>query len=68
MLNFIFGILFDEVGLPIIGSIVELIQLAIEKKKGNYALDIAKLNKEVAKLNEPPQEPVHTVAMGFQVP
>lgn len=68
MINFILGILFDEVGLPIISSLVELVQLAIEKKKGKYALDIAKMNKEVAELTQPEEEPIQTHVMGFQIP
>ena len=42
---FILGFLFAEIMLPILDGLVELVQVKIEKAKGAYALDIAKLNK-----------------------
>ena len=67
MIKFILGMLFAEVGLPIIDSAVELVQLAIEKKKGDYALEIAKKNKEVHKITGDDEEKPITHAIGFCV-
>lgn len=53
--------------MPIVDSLVELVQLAIEKKKGKYALEIAKMNKEVSELNSP-SELESTCVIGFQAP
>ena len=54
--------------IPILESLVELIQVAIEKKKGKYALEIAKMNKEVHELAEPPKEEEETRIIGFMAP
>ena len=63
MKYFIFGILFDEVIIPIISTLTELIQLFIEKYKGELAISVAKSNKEVSKITQPEDE-AHNVA-GF---
>lgn len=70
MIKFILGVLFVEVGLPLIDSAVELIQLAIEKRKGDYALEIAKKNKEVREVNneEKDEDDSVTHVIGFCAP
>lgn len=70
MIKFILGILFAGVGLPIIESAVELIQLAIEKRKGDYSIDIAKKNKIVHKIvqeDDEEKESTTAHAIGFRV-
>lgn len=62
---FICGILFSEFILPIITCLTETIALKFEKIKGRIAVDIAKMNKEVNDMANPPEEP-HRV-IGFQV-
>ena len=69
IIYFIAGVLFGIFLLPILDSLIELLQVIIENKKGKYALDIAKLNKQVAELSElEKDEPIQTVAMGFHIP
>lgn len=69
MIKFILGILFCEVGLPLIDSAVELVQLAIENRKGTYAVEVAKKNKEVRKISGEEEEENSVVhAIGFCAP
>lgn len=69
MIKFILGILFCEVGLPLIDSAVELIQLAIENRKGDYAVQVAKKNKEVRKISGEEEEEDSVIhAIGFCAP
>ena len=69
MIKFILGILFVEVGLPLIDSAVELAQLAIEKRKSEYAKYIAQANKEVHKITHDDEEEKESPhAIGFYVP
>lgn len=68
MIKFILGILFVEVGLPLIDSAVELAQLAIEKRKSEYAKYIAQANKEVHKITHDEEEKESPHAIGFYVP
>ena len=64
---FILGFLFAEIMLPILDGLVELVQVKIEKAKGAYALDIAKLNKQVQEVGES-LEKTNTQVIGFHMP
>lgn len=69
MIKFILGILFVEVGLPIVESAVELVQLAIENKKGTLAIEIAQKNKKVHEITgEENKEETVVHAIGFCAP
>ena len=68
MIKFILGILFAEVGIPLLDSAVELIQMAMEKKKGKYAVEVAKKNQEVRKISGDEEEPGPVHAIGFCAP
>ena len=68
MIKFILGVLFVEIGIPVLESAVELFQLAIEKRKGDYAIDITKKNKEVHEISGTEEkETSSTHAIGFHV-
>ena len=65
-LYFILGILFIEVVIPIVESLVNLILTWIEVAKGKSSFTIAQLSADIAKINEPEKQPQR--AIGFVVP
>ncbi len=66
---FIFGIIFEDALMPLIVSCTECIQLALEKRKGKMAVEVAKHNQEVQKLSEESEKPYEeTNVIGFQAP
>lgn len=52
---------------PILINLVELLQVILENIKGKYALQIAKINKEVSELSQEEEE-IKTSVIGFQMP
>lgn len=70
ILYFILGVLFIEVGIPIVEAIVTLILTWIEVVKGSASLKITKMSADITKIQEgleedkaPPKPRI-----GFQVP
>lgn len=53
------------IGIPLIESAVEWVQMWIEKGKGKFALSIAKMNKEATNLAHDHEE---TCVIGFAAP
>lgn len=66
LLFFILGILFSDFVQPLLEEIGNLILTVIETKKGKYAVEIAKLNKEVLEIKEENEEKEPLRVMGFQ--
>ena len=52
LLYFILGILFIEIGVPIVEAVVTLILTWIEAAKGSASLKIAQISADVAKIQE----------------
>lgn len=63
ILGFVSGICF----LPILDSVVELIQVALEIPKGNLSKKVIILNNEIQDIQEQ-SEPVNTNCIGFEMP
>lgn len=66
LLYFVIGIFFILLILPLVENISELLCLMIENAKCYFARNIAKVNKEIAELNE--EELYNTNAIGFEIP
>ena len=67
MINFIFGIFFGVVILPITDQLVGLILTGIEALKSKLAVSITKSNVTMRQL-EMSQQEEHSFAVGFQLP
>ena len=67
MLNFLLGIGFMIIILPIIESVIEVFTLLLEKPKAHLSLEIAKINAEIRKYNDdtPPEEDGGFKILGF---
>lgn len=69
LLYFILGVLFIEVGLPIVEAIVTLILTWIEVAKGSASLKIAHMSADVAKIQEDlEKDDTPKYAIGFRMP
>ncbi len=66
LIYFIIGVLFTVIFMPIVESIVELIQVIIEAQKAKIALKVANLNGEIKKLTSSDEEQISVI--GFQAP
>lgn len=66
LIYFIIGVLFTVIFMPIVESIVELIQVIIEAQKAKIALKVANLNEEIKKLASSDGEQISVI--GFQAP
>lgn len=67
MKKYIFGFLTGICLLPIIDSITELIQTALEISKGKLSKRVLKLNSEIQDLQFA-LEPIDTHCIGFEAP
>ena len=67
MKKYIFGFLTSICLLPIIDSITELIQTALEIPKGKLSKRVLKLNSEIQDLHFA-LEPIDTHCIGFEAP
>ncbi|MFR3950672.1 MAG: hypothetical protein ACLTY2_01315 [Coprococcus eutactus] len=67
MKKYIFGFLTGICLLPIIDSITELIQTALEIPKGELSKKVLKLNNEIQDLQFA-LEPIDTHCIGFEAP
>ncbi|MEY8352582.1 hypothetical protein AALB39_04405 [Lachnospiraceae bacterium 54-53] len=65
MKKFILGLLTAIAIIPIIDSLVELVQVAIEIPKGNLSKKVIALNNDIQDL-QAENEPVATNCVGFQ--
>lgn len=69
VLYFILGVLFIEVGIPIVEAIVTLILTWIEVVKGSASLKITKMSADITKIQEGLEEDKAPKSrIGFQVP
>lgn len=69
LLYFILGVLFIEVGIPIIEAIVTLILTWIKVAKGSASLKITKMSADITKIQEGLEEDKTPKRLiGFQVP
>lgn len=69
VLYFILGVLFIEVGIPIVEAIVTLILTWIEVVKGSASLKITKMSADITKIQEGLEEDKTPKSrIGFQVP
>lgn len=69
VLYFILGVLFIEVGIPIVEAIVTLILTWIEVVKGSASLKITKMSADITKIQEGLEEDkTPKPRIGFQVP
>lgn len=69
LLYFILGVLFIEIGIPIIEAIVTLILTWIEVAKGSASLKITKMSADITKIQEGLEEDKTPKRLiGFQVP
>lgn len=64
MINFILGIMFMAVALPIFDKLVELFQTAVNAKISDINVDIQQNNADIQSMGLPEQ---HTSAIGFMV-
>lgn len=67
MKKYILGFVSAICFLPLIESLTELIQVALEVPKGKLSKKVIKINNELQDIQEQP-EPVNTCAIGFQIP
>lgn len=67
MKKYILGFLTGVCFLPILDSITELIQVALEVPKGKLSKKVMKLNNEIQDIQSE-SEPVSTSCIGFNVP
>ena len=67
MKKYILGFLTGVCLLPIIDSITELVQVALEVPKGKLSKKVMKLNNEIQDI-QAESEPVETSCIGFDVP
>lgn len=69
LLYFILGVLFIEIGIPIVEAIVTLILTWIEVAKGSASLKITKMSADITKIQEGLEEDkTPKPRIGFQVP
>lgn len=64
MINFILGIMFMAVALPILDKLAELFQTAVNAKISDINVDIQQNNVDIQSMGLPEQ---HTSAIGFMV-
>ena len=67
MKKYILGFLTGVCFLPILDSVTELIQVALEVPKGKLSKEVMKLNNEIQNI-QAESEPVGTSCIGFDVP
>lgn len=67
MKKYIFGLFTGIALLPIIDSLVELIQVSIEVPKGLISKKVLKINSELSDL-QMQNEPISTSCIGFEAP
>ena len=67
MKKYILGFLTGVCLLPILDSITELVQVALEVPKGKLSKKVMKLNNEIQDIRAE-SEPVGTSCIGFDVP
>lgn len=67
MKKYILGFLTGVCFLPILDSVIELIQVALEVPKGKLSKEVMKLNNEIQNI-QAESEPVGTSCIGFDVP
>lgn len=67
MKKYILGFLTGVCLLPIIDSITELVQVALEVPKGKLSKKVMKLNNEIQDIRAE-SEPVGTSCIGFDIP
>ena len=65
MINFILGIMFMAVALPVLDKMVELFQTAVNAKISDINVNIQQNNVDIQSMGLPEQ---HTSAIGFTVP
>lgn len=69
LLYFILGVLFIEIGIPIVEAIVTLILTWIEVAKGSASLKITKMSADITKIQEGLEEDkAPKPRIGFQAP
>nr|DAT43610.1 MAG TPA: hypothetical protein [Caudoviricetes sp.] len=67
MKKYILGFVSAICFLPLIESLTELIQVALEVPKGKLSKKVIKINNELQDIQEQ-SEPVNTCTIGFQIP
>ena len=67
MKKYILGFLTGVCFLPILDSVTELIQVALEVPKGKFINEVMKINNEIQNIQSE-CEPVGTSCIGFDVP
>ena len=67
MKYFILGMIAYACAIPVLESLVVLIQTLLEIPKGHLTMKVVELNKEMEKIQRD-EEPVSTYAIGFRAP